>query len=328
MQLDKCPGCLNPGHTEFCAACQRKLFGRRKVSPILPFTKPEFTAARLNQVNRISISGVQIKHSLKLEKRTLEFTDVDGQYILKPIPGGDLERMEEMPANEHLTMQLAEQVFGIQTAVNALVFFKDGEPAYLTKRFDRNDDGTRKQQEDFAQLAERSEDSHGPHYKYDASYEEIGDLMKKFIGPYAIEAEKYFKLVLFNYLVHNGDAHLKNFSLLRDPGQGIYLLSPAYDLLNTRLHLPHESDTALDLFKDDFAMESYKANAFYTREDFLELGRRLGIKEQRALGMLTSVVEGADGLEAKVRRSFLKVESQELYLIQVRDRVKRLSWDT
>jgi serine/threonine-protein kinase HipA len=46
-----------------------------------------------------------------------------------------------MPANEHLTMQIARQVYGIETAENALIFFKDGAPAYITKRFDVKEDG-------------------------------------------------------------------------------------------------------------------------------------------------------------------------------------------
>jgi serine/threonine-protein kinase HipA len=41
-----------------------------------------------------------------------------------------------MPANEHLTMQIARQVFGIETAENALIFFQNGEQAYITKRFE------------------------------------------------------------------------------------------------------------------------------------------------------------------------------------------------
>jgi serine/threonine-protein kinase HipA len=41
-----------------------------------------------------------------------------------------------MPANEHLTMQIARQVYGIETAENALIFFKNGAQAYITRRFD------------------------------------------------------------------------------------------------------------------------------------------------------------------------------------------------
>ena len=73
-------------------------------------------------------------------KLRLSHAEERGQYILKPIPR-DLKKVDQAPMNEHLTMQLAEQVFGLLTAANALVFFSDGTPAYLTRRFDwtRND---------------------------------------------------------------------------------------------------------------------------------------------------------------------------------------------
>lgn len=274
----------------------------------------------------ISISGVQTKHSLRLDGRRLELTDHDGEYILKPVPHGDFENLAQMPANEHLTMQLARQVFGLDVAANALVRFRDGEPAYLTKRFDRNPDGTRSLQEDFAQIAERTEETHGRDYKYGLSYEEIGGLIRKHVGPYAVEIEKFFRLVLFNYLVHNGDAHLKNFSLRRDPDQGINILTPAYDLANTRLHLPHESETAMDLFQGDFATESFRANAYLAKDDFLEFGKRLGMRETRIAMILPEFSARMDAVEPLVARSFLDASLQKQYLELVHDRVKRLGY--
>lgn len=74
------------------------------------------------------------------------------------------------------------------------MFLNNGEPAYITKRFDRFQGGGKRLQEDFAQLSERSEESHGRGYKYEGSYEEIAQLMKEFIAPYAIEVEKFFDI--------------------------------------------------------------------------------------------------------------------------------------
>lgn len=48
-----------------------------------------------------------------------------------------------MPANEHLTMQIARQVYGLETAENALIFLRDGKPAYLTKRLGVREDGSK-----------------------------------------------------------------------------------------------------------------------------------------------------------------------------------------
>src|SRR6202030_3091681 len=112
-------------------------------------------------------------------------------------------------------------------------------------------------------------------YKYDCSSEEIGDLIRRYVAAYPVDLERYFKLVTFNYLVNNGDSHVKNFSLIRNEQTGEYNLTPAYDLLNTRLHLPDESRTALELFKDDFETESYKANGYYAYDDFVVLAQSL-----------------------------------------------------
>jgi len=61
----------------------------------------------------------------------------------------------------------ARQVYGIMTAENALIFFQNGEPAYLTKCFDINPDNTKIKQEDFALLAQKTNETHGKHFKYD-----------------------------------------------------------------------------------------------------------------------------------------------------------------
>ena len=79
-------------------------------------------------------------------------------------------------------------------------------------------------QEDFAQIAERTEETHGKNYKYDFSYEEMAELLKRYVNAYSIEVEKYFNIIFFNYLFSNGDSHLKNFSLFRNEKYGDYLL--------------------------------------------------------------------------------------------------------
>ena len=73
---------------------------------------------------------------------------------------------------------------------------------------------------------------------------ELFELMKSHLPIYKLEAIRLFKLLVFNYLFSNGDAHLKNFSIVETP-LGDYRLSPAYDLLNTRIHVD-DNDFALD----------------------------------------------------------------------------------
>lgn len=325
-RTNRCFGCLKESDAGYCRACLKKLFNNKKVSHILPFSKPEFERAKIARGGRLSISGVQPKHSLRLSSRKLELTETGGEYILKPIPPGSFPKLKELPANEHLTMQLAGQIFGINSAANALIFFKDDEPAYLTKRFDRLPDGIKLDQEDFSQIAGRTEEIHGENYKYDFSYEEIGELIKAHVGPSLIELEKFFKLVAFNYLVHNGDAHIKNFSLFRNSPEGFLLLTPAYDLANTRLHLPEEADTALDLFKGGYATPSFTANAYYAKDDFVEFGKRLGIHPFRVERILDLLVGKQDSVNNLINNSFLEEETKTEYRNHIADRVKRLSY--
>jgi serine/threonine-protein kinase HipA len=106
-------------------------------------------------------------------------------YILKPIPY-DVKYSEYVPANEHLTMQIAKQVYKIPVAENALIFFKDGPPAYLTKRFDVKPDGTRYGQEDFASLSNRTKETAGGRFQVQRqykAYEGIGQLINSTYRP-------------------------------------------------------------------------------------------------------------------------------------------------
>jgi serine/threonine-protein kinase HipA len=303
------------------------LFGGKKVSHVLRFSRPAYDQAKRSATAaRLSISGVQTKMPLALPGRQLEMTETGGHYILKPIPHGEFQRLDGVPVNEHLTMQIARQVFDIAVAENALVAFADGELAYLVRRFDVQEDGARSLQEDFAQIAQRTEETHGQNYKYDFSYEAIADLIRKHVAAYAVEVERFFLLVVFNYFVHNGDAHLKNFSLIRNDQYGDYTLTPAYDLLNTRLHVPSESRTALELFKDDFATDSYQANGYYAYDDFHELARRLGLRERRFDRIMRAFVEKENAVLSLIDRSALPQECKQLYKAHVQDSIKALSY--
>ncbi|MEI8373636.1 MAG: HipA domain-containing protein [Planctomycetota bacterium] len=325
--MTNCPGCLKEGHSTYCQPCRKRLFGGKKVSHVLPFSRPVYNQTKLATTEkRLSISGIQTKMSLVLRAGRLEMTETGGQYILKPIPYGEFRHLDAVPVNENLTMQIARQVFGLRVAENALVEFEGGGLAYLVRRFDVQEDGTRHLQEDFAQIAERSEESHGKNYKYDSSYEEIGDLIRKHVAAYQVEMEKFLHLVVFNYLVHNGDAHLKNFSLIRNEESGDYTLSPAYDLLCTRLHAPDETRTALDLFKDDFETESHRINAFYAYDDFQELANRLGLHPGRFQRFMQSAVSKEREVFSLIDRSSLSEPCKRVYKDSVRDSMHALSY--
>lgn len=323
---DRCLSSLRPTKGQaWSRGAVQHLWNGRRASPILTFDLPEFHRFRLERSDRISLSGVQDKISVKLDRGTLVPTETDGEYLLKPVPSTPgLSYQSDIPANEHLTMQLAAQIAGIATPPNGLVFFPDGSPAYVVKRFDRDAaTGQKRSQEDFCQLSGRSRETHGRNFKYEGSCEELGRVLERYCPSYAVEIEKLFLLIVFNYAAGNGDAHFKNFSLVPTP-LGDHVLSPAYDLVNTRLHLPQESALALELFADEFETESFKQNGFHCRGDFRELAKRFRMKPDRAERLLDRVA----GLDAKaeslLEASLLSSDAREAYRRILADRARAL----
>ena len=201
----RCSGCYKENIEGYCLNCRKKLFDGKRVPDILSFKAPqnENLQEYQEQTKRLSISGVQLKYSLRLDDKSLSMTDKGGQYILKPIPPSVIAYPDHAPENEHLTMQIAEQVYKIDTAANVLIYFEDSQPAYLTRRFDVKADGSKYLQEDFAQLSGKQKKTHGENYKYNGTYEDIGLLIKKYVAASYPAMEVFFRNVFFNYLFSN-----------------------------------------------------------------------------------------------------------------------------
>lgn len=155
---------------------------------------------------------------------------------------------EDLPSlvlNESSTLQLGREVLGsgeITKAQRGQLRGFDGI-ALLVERFDR-DGEERLRLEDFAQILSkpRGRDFNG---KYQSSYEEAATVIEKYSARSKIDLARYFNLVVFNLVVGNADAHLKNFSLLERP-EGLRL-SPAYDLVNTIVYPEYERMAALEI---------------------------------------------------------------------------------
>lgn len=294
---------------------------------MLKFTLPSIAQGTNQNTRRISISGAQAKYSLRIKSKELEPTDNNGTYILKPSTNMQFRLFADMPANEHITMQMAKQIFKLNVAESALLRFTTGEYTYLTRRFDIRNDGSKILQEDLAQTAGLSSDANGSNFKYESlSYEEIAYILKQHVSASPIAIEQFFKVLPFNYLVCNGDAHIKNFSIYSPHQDGVYELTPAYDLINTSLHAD-DFRTALDLFKDEenYNGKFFKDNGFYGASDFLEFARRIGIVEKRAQKFILDITAHIPEMDEMLDKSFLSDEAKVLYKERIRDRAKALS---
>jgi serine/threonine-protein kinase HipA len=269
--MERCLYCYQPleqGQTDFHPSCSKKMFGTA-IPPVLPYGKADIESLAWEVVrSQVTITGVQPKLSVDLEKKKegrTRFTIVGlwGGYILKP----QTEQYANLPENEDLTMHLAE-LAKIKTVPHSLIRFNDGSLSYITRRIDRDRKGGKIPMEDMCQLVEKLTEQ-----KYKGSHEQIAKKIVAYSAYPVLDLINYFEVLLFCYLTGNADMHLKNFSLYKPAGE--YLLTPAYDLLSTKLVIPEDmEELALTLNgkkrmlkKSDF---DYLLNSFNVEEKAIE----------------------------------------------------------
>ena len=240
-----------------------------------------------------SISGAQRKLSVGLsrDRLILQMVLEGGDYILKP----QATSFAYLPENEHLTMQLA-RACGVEVPPFGMLPLEDGTEAYVVRRFDR-DAGGKLRQEDFCQLALKTRRE-----KYHGSSELLVRLTRRYTTESGVELFRLFRRLLFGWWTGNGDMHLKNFSVQADPDTGRYHLSPAYDLLCTRLVIE----------RDRLALPLDGRDRHLTRRSWLDFAAYAGLGKagMREIERLAAKQAQVLGL---IRKSFLPPELREAY---------------
>ena len=202
--------------------------------------------------NKFSLAGVQMKFSMKAKdgRYNLSKEGALGDWIIKT----PSTQHKDVPLNEFTAMTLASTA-GVDVPEMKLVDLDklDNLPpiklpnemyAFAIKRFDRNGD-QRIHMEDFAQVLVKQ-----PSQKYGAAnYENIGEVLYQYSDDRLADVQQFARRLLVNILLANGDAHLKNWSLIysdmRTP-----MLSPAYDIVTTSVYIDGEKEFALNLNKN------------------------------------------------------------------------------
>jgi len=273
----------------------RAMFGK-PIQPTIPISLNEISIEAQKLAGKLSISGVQPKLSVRLDGEKLIPVEKDGQYILKP----QTQDFPELPQNEYLCMQMGKR-FGLNTAQFVLLELSDGSPAYVVKRFDRFKKGRR-----IEKLA--CEDMHqilgGPD-KYAGSHEQIAKAIVQHCRFAPLELQRLFEMTVFNFAIGNGDAHRKNFSLLTS-ADGTIALSPAYDLVSSRLVIPEEDE--------QLALSLNGKHNRLRRTDFLAFADHVGIAATYAEDKIADLLSHRD--------EFLKMIGESTLTAELRDRLK------
>lgn len=299
---------------QLCGNVKYSPMGLKLLSPKLqklqdfPFTAKEQRELALQQASKISIQGVQPKLSVKLyvTKGEFELVEKGGTFIFKP----PHQIFDELPQNEDFTMRLASLV-GLEVPLHGMIYNRDESLTYFIRRFDRLPRGRKVAVEDFSQLMGFSRDT-----KYEASMEKLIPILDKHCTFPLLEKRKLFRLTIFNFLVGNEDAHLKNFSLIRREGK--VELSPAYDLVNSTIVLRTQEELALPLKGKKNRLNHSDLIEYFGKE-------RLGLSEQ-ILGEEVQIFKNAfSDLDHLLSESFLSKSLQDRYFEVVNQRRLRLA---
>ena len=268
--------------------------------PIIEFSLQDVSQKAQQLTGKLSISGVQPKLSVKLDKKNNALISVaeGGEYILKP----QIAAFPNTPENEQCCMDIAAEL-KIDVPSHCLLLLKDGSLAYIVKRFDR-EFGVKIHQEDFSQILE-SED------KYEGSIERIGRKLKEISTAPGYDVQVLFERVVFNFIIGNGDAHLKNYSIAYKDKETVRL-TPAYDIVCSKLIISGEEDSAL-------SVNGRKNNL--KREDFDKLADYLNIP---ARVRYEKFEKNLKLMETIIRNSEIKEEAQERFINIIKERLSRV----
>lgn len=175
---------------------------------------------------RSGVSGVQPKLLLSAHnKTTMKFE----HYIVKSWES----EYPNLALNEYFCMR-AIQNANLPTPE---FYISDDFSMFVMKRFDIKEDGSYFGFEDMCVLTARATEQ-----KYDGSYEEIARVIKDVIpAPRQKESLKiFFKALVMNHLLQNGDAHLKNYGLLYENDYYDSFLAPIYDVITTTVYIKND----------------------------------------------------------------------------------------
>ncbi len=270
--MSKCLYCYKDvdSDSDFHVACSLTFFGT-ETPPKINYSLDDMHELALKVVERsVSVPGVQPKLSMSLlnddktDSRLTVVGALGGNYIFKP-PSKDFA---EMPANEHVTMKMAE-LFSIDVVPHSLVKLASGELSYITKRIDRAEDGSKIHMIDMFQVLEAFD-------KYRSSMERIGKAIEMYAENTLLDKLRFFELTIFSYLTGNNDMHLKNFSMIKT-SYG-WALSPAYDLLNVYIVNPQDTE--------ELALTIAGKKKKLKLQNFLDFGEGLGLSKKQVHGVL------------------------------------------
>ena len=229
------------------------------------------------------ISGMQPKVLVREIPLPEKVTQQGATHIVKSF---DPREFPELAANELICTHGAEAA-GIRTARMQM---SENRQFLIVDRFDLSEDGRYLGTEDFCVLNARR--AHG---RYDGSYENIAKRISDYVSAnkLAEAREQFVLMVAYACAIENGDAHLKNFSVLYAQPEGEIALAPAYDLVCTSVYMP----------RDKLALTLNGSKDYPDRASLIKFIRHVtGMSAPSAAGIIEQVIAGARASIGEAKR--------------------------
>ena len=308
-----CYGQLEEGESHFHASCARKFFGTAEV-PSLPYSRDNMSElARRVIRTSASVTGVQAKMSLDLDRgeknEPPRFTIVGlwGRYIFKP----QIAQYRCLPELEDVTMKMASAA-GIRTVDHTLIPMADGELGYLTKRIDRDAKGGKISMLDMCQLSNRLTE-----HKYFGTYPQLANTVKRYSSAPMLDVQRFWEVVVFSWITGNSDMHCKNFSLI-DMGGREYTLAPAYDLLPVVLADPQDTEEMA------MSLTTGGEKKGFNKDSFLLAMEESGLARPVSEKMIGRLRDSFPKWTALINGSFLPEDLKKAYIQLLNERLNRI----
>lgn len=236
----------------------------------------------LSNAPRLSLAGAQSKFAVVKDAYGKYYRSDDEHpttHIIK-ITNAYYPNLLE---NELFCMSLAKKIFGGKS-VDVVMRMTNGRKYLEIARYDRKttQDGIvqRIHQEDFCQvlgcLSRRKYQSDGG-----PKIPEIYNAIMQYSAGPASDAYKFIRMLIFNYLIGNTDAHAKNFSFLHVDCTGSVVLAPAYDLVSIEMY--PENTVSHEIAMTINGKGKYKA---VTKKDWMALFAQLKLNPTTTLNEL------------------------------------------
>ncbi len=285
-------------------SCIKNFFGTNTI-PTVDLSKYKIAFPSQSD-NSSVVTGVLKKFPLHLEKNSnnhrLTLNNLPNGYILKT----NTKEYPGMCENEYLTMHLAK-ICGIETIPFGLIKLENNNLAYITKRIDRAKNH-KIAMEDFCQLGNVLTEQ-----KYKSSYEQVGKILSQYSQNIGLDYYKLYNIILFSFITGNSDMHLKNFSIYKNKGK--YVLTPAYDLINT-LIMTNDSD--------ELALSIGGIKRKLKKENFINLAKRYNLLDVQIDRIFNNFNSKHQLIINTINESLLTNDLKDKYVDIINNRYQRL----